>query len=537
MRRICCAGLIASASLSTIPSNEPAHAATFTPTLAWQRNLTGRIQLSSPTIADINGDGANEIVVGDLDGWVHVYRGDGAAELPGWPQRARVDGVNATAVDSSPAVADLDLDGKPEIIVGGTSVWVPNQQGGLVVFNSNGTLRWRWQGIDYITIWGNTSFVHDGYTEGNLTAPAIGDVDGDKYPDIVFGTLEAKIHALNRNGNEIRGFPYQADDTVWSSPSLYDSDKDGRMEIFVGSPSTGGGPQPHMGGTMFALDWRTNGTVATTWRNNIGESIDASPAIADINGDGRMEVVTTTSWAFSNAHSRMIWAWHLNDGSRVPGWPVDTGSITAGSVAVGDVDGNKTIDVVAGSWDGRVRAYAGSGRKIWDADAFAGQSQRVKIEGALSMADADGDGDQDIFVSADDQTMILSGRTGNVLARRLGAGVAYFNAPAIGMVNKKWSLVIAGFIAGHPVTESDPRSTGRISVFTLGSTQRLADWPMFRHDPARTGRYSKPPRFVAPWQCAHNVAAPPKTRVGAGTPRLGNGAIPKTKTCGPAPTR
>ena len=125
------------------PVATSAHAS-IAPVLAWQRDISARIQLSSPTIADVNGDGSNEIVVGDLEGWVHVYRGDGLAELPGWPQQARVDGVHATAVDSAPAVADLDRDGSPEIIVGATSLWVPNQQGGLVVFNANGSLRWHW---------------------------------------------------------------------------------------------------------------------------------------------------------------------------------------------------------------------------------------------------------------------------------------------------------------------------------------------------------------------------------------------------------
>lgn len=143
--------IVISGSWFATATSTAAHAA-VAPTLAWQRDISGRLQLSAPTIADVNQDGSNDIVVGDLDGWVHVYRGDGLAELPGWPQRARVDGVHPTAVDSPPAVADLDRDGKPEIIVGATSVWVPNQQGGLVVFNANGTLRWRWQGIDYITI-------------------------------------------------------------------------------------------------------------------------------------------------------------------------------------------------------------------------------------------------------------------------------------------------------------------------------------------------------------------------------------------------
>jgi hypothetical protein len=240
------AGLVATTAATSTATATPAHAASSTPSLAWQLKTSGRLHQSAPVIADLNGDGIPEIIVGDLNGLVHAYEPNGHGELAGWPQYARPDGVHPTAVESSPAVADLFNNGQKEVIVGATSVWVPNQQGGLVVFDAHGRTLWHWQGIDYITIWGQTSFHHDGYTEGAIDTPAIGDVDGDGYPDIVFGGLDARIHALNRYGHELAGFPVQADDTVWSSPALYDVFHSGQDEIFIGSPSTGGGPQPQM---------------------------------------------------------------------------------------------------------------------------------------------------------------------------------------------------------------------------------------------------------------------------------------------------
>ena len=291
-------GFVAITASTTVHAT-PAHA-TALPALSWQVKTSGRLHQSAPVIADLNGDGTPEIIVGDLNGLVHAYEPNGHGELAGWPQYARPDGVHPTAVESAPAVADLYNNGQKEVIVGATSVWVPNQQGGLVVFDAHGRMLWHWQGIDYITIWGTTSFRHDGYTEGAIDTPAIGDVDGDGYPDIVFGGLDARIHALNRYGHELAGFPYMADDTVWSSPALYDLFHNGRDEIFIGSPSTGGGPQPHIGGTMFALA-DVHGVIYTMWRQNIAETIDASPAIADINHDGRPEAITTTGWAFNNA--------------------------------------------------------------------------------------------------------------------------------------------------------------------------------------------------------------------------------------------
>ncbi len=62
-------------------------------------------------MADLNGDGRPEIVVGCDDDRVYCLDGRGKL-LPGWPRPTGGD------VYSSPAVADLDGDGRPEVVVG-----------------------------------------------------------------------------------------------------------------------------------------------------------------------------------------------------------------------------------------------------------------------------------------------------------------------------------------------------------------------------------------------------------------------------------
>lgn len=496
---------------TVVPRPQAARAAISAP-LAWQTTTSGRIHFSSPAIADVNGDGKNEIVVGDLNGLVHVYKGDGSGELPGWPQPARVDGVHATAVESAPAVADLDGDGKKEIVVGATSTLIPNQQGGLVVFSANGRLRWRWQGNDLRTIWNGNRWGADGYTEGVAATPAIGDVNGDGHPDIVFGGFDTKIHALDRSGRELPGFPYQADDAVWSSAALTDVDGDGRVEIFVGSGSSGGGPQPHLGGTMYALKWRSTG-VQTLWRKNLAESADGSPAIGDINGDGWPDVVMTTSYYYRNTDSRRVFAWRAADGATVRGYPVDTGSITAGGPAVGDVNGDGRLDVVVGSWDGHARAYTGSGRKLWDVNVFAGYPWPAqRIEGAAVIADLDGDGRQDVAMPSDKGLWLLDGQTGARLTPILSSHYVFQNSPAVAVLGGQLRVVAAGY------DPTGATAIGGVQVYTLPSTTATPAWSQFRQNAARVGGPSLHQVLYPPWQCAKNTnpVATPTSGGGSG---------------------
>jgi hypothetical protein len=288
-----------------------------------------------------------------------------------------------------------------------------------------------------------------------------------------------------------------ADDTVWSSPALYDVNHDGRDEIYVGSPSTGGGPQPHMGGTMYALS-DVHGTIYTMWRHNIAETIDGSPAIADIDGDGRPEVIATTGWAFSNAESQYIYAWHLDDGSSVPGWPVNTGATTPASVAIGDVNGDGRPDVVVGNWDGHVRAYANHGQLLWDSYPFSGPgAQPSRIEAGAIIADINGDGHQDVVVPTDTGVYVLDGRSGARIDGPLGnlpsLHFAFQSTPAVEDTPTGRILVMTGMVGGWPKAESDPSAYGEVFIYSIPQSPAVSAWPMFHHDARRTGVASSMP--------------------------------------------
>ena len=224
-------------------------AAAAAPAPVWSHTFGGWNRSSSPTIADVNGDGRNDIIHGHQDGHIRVLDAATGVNLPGWPQMNQVRPGLPTAIDGSPAVGDLDKDGANEVVVPGGSTWKANQAGGIVVFRRDGSIRCRFQTGDAGNVWANTAGP-DGYPDGVYSSPALGDVDGDTYPDIVFGAWDLRVHALDRNCNEISGFPVNVEDSTWGSPALYDSDDDGRLEIFIGSDQFAGGFINWSGGEM-----------------------------------------------------------------------------------------------------------------------------------------------------------------------------------------------------------------------------------------------------------------------------------------------
>jgi hypothetical protein len=79
--------------------------------------------LSSVVLEDLSGDGKPEaIVCGYYDGYIYVLNGDGTS-YPGWPKQEipyvdpSATGYGYYHINYSPAVGDVDMDGKKEIVV------------------------------------------------------------------------------------------------------------------------------------------------------------------------------------------------------------------------------------------------------------------------------------------------------------------------------------------------------------------------------------------------------------------------------------
>lgn len=323
-----------------------------------------QVRFSSPVLADLTGDSRPEIIVGTADGVVWAIKSggdpDGSGSKSGvlWARK-----VSTSPIESRPAVADLDLDGTVDVVVGvGSTLGPPTAP--LAREENNGAL---------VVLRGDTGAETCRYTtrdhpgtslgpEGVYSSPALADVDGNDGGrlEIIVGSWDFRIYAFH---HDCSVFWEKAEsdlviDTTWSSPALGDLDGTDGFDVVIGTdshvepqtPATGDGGMVHV--------YRGNGLGSPpSFPKHIDEVVFSSPTLADLDSDGALDIVIGSGncWEKPNcapprpSHSvdEKVFAFRA-DGSALPGWPYDLPDTEymVGQAAVADLDSNGELDVV-----------------------------------------------------------------------------------------------------------------------------------------------------------------------------------------------
>ena len=208
--------------------------------------------LGTPAIGDLDADGKIEVVCTTYDGNVVVVGADGKPRA-GFP--VEVDRVKARKADpehlwddgifSAPVLADLDKDGKLEIVI--TAM---DQQ--IYVWRHDGTVQ---KGFP-VTV--RDPDLGDAHGDRIITTAAVGDVDGDGMLDIATGSNEA--FGADKGKNEARGYVVHGDGN-----------------LHAGGPYLKGFPVTTYGLMSYVLP-------------TVGSGVPGNPVMVDLDFDGKLEV-------------------------------------------------------------------------------------------------------------------------------------------------------------------------------------------------------------------------------------------------------
>lgn len=287
----------------------------------WPAPVSGDA-FGSCAAADLDGDGNNEVIAATTAGLAYVWAHDGI-QWPGWPVTV------GDRVASSPAIGDVNGDGRSEIIVTATA-------GTALVINvlsSNG---------QQLADWPRTVPCNPGYA---LTSPALADIDGDRSMEIVqaCGTESpngyVKVHCLNADSSEAAGWPIyvQPNSSITASPAIGDLDGDGAPDVVICAGN----------GIVYAFS--NAGMERPLWQATVGSNGRTNPVIADVDDDGYSDVLLTTE-------SGYLCALAGQSGAALDGYPLWIESSWS-APAVTDLDGNGRLDLVATGW-GSHRIFA-----------------------------------------------------------------------------------------------------------------------------------------------------------------------------------
>ena len=348
----------------------------------WATELDfGPIRDMSVTLFDIDQDGKDEIFIGTSKGLdsefnetkpagLVVLEDDGtikwSVSFPAMstpdPQTGKQ--YNTTSVSGAPAFSDLDGDGSYDLIVGVGAdsygeagpdvVGQPGDKGGVYALDANGNIKWFHESLDTI---GGTENVGDGRPDGVYGSAVVFDIDDDGAKEVIYGGWDQQVWVLDaRTGTE--ELRVNMADTIWSTPRIADINGDGKFEMLVTADITSNTDAQTTTGGIFHVISADGSQNMAGWDQPVG-----NPAYETLRG----------KW-----EEQALWS----------------------SPVTGDLDGDGQLEIAYGTGN-YFHDQRGTYIKVWEHDG----TLKFKLDttgrtfATPLITDLDGDGDKELITA------------------------------------------------------------------------------------------------------------------------------------------
>ena len=351
---------------------------------------------SSPLVIDLDGDGDVEIIVGDNNGFVHIYNADGSeVEDDTFPYDT------GNQIWGSAAAADMDGDGLIDFVITSKSkhLYIFDQNGLKIDYNANKYLMGT-PAIGNLDGDADLEVVVGGYSSSNQifvinpdgidvdgfplalgektkAGVALADYNGNEKLDIILGTDDDNLYVIYDDGTVAPGFPYTTGDKIQTAPSV--ANIDGENIIFSGSNDNSFYAVNSDGNLRFSIE--------------TGDKVQSSPSFLEYNGQ---------IYIFFGSNDDMIYAVD-SDGNALTGWPVTVNGTIGGSVVFSDLDNDGDPEVIAATDMGEVLAINLDGSYV----NYFPIANEFPSSSSPMITDLDNDGDLEIVAGSGSNLFVV----------------------------------------------------------------------------------------------------------------------------------
>ena len=393
------------------------YAVNYFPALRWRVTL-GMAKNTTPAIADLDLDGRADLVIAAADENTLYRLADGGEVI--WKIAL------PAPVTAGVTLGDVDRDGTLDILLACGK--------GLLCYDARGKEKWSFATTEIIQ-----SF------------PTIADIDGDGKPEVIFGANDSRLHVLDAGGRE--KWSFETKSWIVGGVSVADLDGDRKLEIVFGS----------LDYNVYCLD--INGQLK--WKYATEDWVASSPVVADLDGDGTLEMVASSDDGYLYCLSRRgTLKWRARWG--------EAGTRAQPYLAVADLDGDGTRETVLALPSGQISTFLSNGDVAWNRNAGSG------IVGSPLIADLNGDGSQDIVVASQGGYLLSYSTWGNV-QWNTNLGQTIEATPTLADLDGdgKWEVYLANIGAKG--------DSGFFSAYELSAKGGVGQWTTLKGDPYRTG--------------------------------------------------